>query len=104
MAAQRSHRYASDLGYWRGACGYGRTRRRRSGRWIRVCDFQIVLGEARGWKLDYPAVRLTLGEHSAIHNLLSDCEMHVSGTPEGTDFGWPNAVVVEPPNLCNFAT
>jgi len=70
-----------------------------------VFDFAIsrsFLEKLEGGNSISPAVSLTLGEHSAIHNLLSDCEMHVAGTPEGTEFGWPNAVVVEPPNLCHF--
>jgi len=49
-----------------------------------------------------PTLDLTLGDHSAIHPLQSDCEIHLAGTPEGTELGWPNAVVVEPPNLCQF--
>lgn len=45
---------------------------------------------------------LSLGEHSGIHPLQSDCEMHIVGTPTGTGVAWPNAVIVEPPNLCKF--
>lgn len=38
-----------------------------------------------------------------VHRLDDDCEIHIAGTPqESFDLGSPNAIVVEPPNLCAF--
>jgi len=45
---------------------------------------------------------LNLGQHSSIHSLSTDCEMHVVGTPQGGGLGWPGPVIVEPPNLCKL--
>jgi len=46
-------------------------------------------------------VSLKLGDHSAVHDLGSDCELHVAGRfPNGRIIGNPAGVVVEPPNVC----
>ncbi len=47
-----------------------------------------------------PTLTLQLGEHSPVHPLDQDCELHVAGTPRNVTLGEPNAVVVEPPNVC----
>jgi hypothetical protein len=50
--------------------------------------------------VDQPVV---LTKHTAkVHPLASDCEMHLAGSPIGDPLGDPPAVVVEPPNLCEF--
>ncbi len=49
-----------------------------------------------------PTFNVTLGSHSKIHPLESDCEMHVAATLQGQDFGFPNGLVIEPPNLCEI--
>jgi hypothetical protein len=36
-----------------------------------------------------------------VHNLANDCELHVPGTA-ATGMFTPRAVVVEPPNVCQF--
>jgi hypothetical protein len=42
-------------------------------------------------------------DHSGVHALASDCEMHIAASPQGEDFGEPNDFVVEPPNECKIA-
>ena len=70
-----------------------------------ISDFTVAksffekLENARSIKATFD---LNLGVHSSIHPLKSDCEMHVVGKAVGPDLGWPSAVVVEPPNLCQF--
>jgi hypothetical protein len=41
-------------------------------------------------------------DHSGVHALASDCEIHIAASPHGTDFGSPNDFVVEPPNDCQI--
>jgi hypothetical protein len=41
-------------------------------------------------------------DHSGVHALAADCEMHIAATPQGIDFGVPNDFVVEPPNECKI--
>jgi hypothetical protein len=52
--------------------------------------------------MDMPVV-LTHRTNS-VHTLASDCEMHLAGTPTGSALADPYSVVVEPPNLCKFAS
>lgn len=47
-----------------------------------------------------PTFSLKLGEHSGVHKLQDDCEMHAAAVPQTAVFGSPNALVVEPPNVC----
>ncbi len=47
-----------------------------------------------------PTLTFKLGQHSGIHKLADDCELHVVGLVQGGTPGWPQAVVVEPPNVC----
>ena len=50
-----------------------------------------------------PTFNVTLGGHSKIHPLESDCEMHVAATLQSPQtFGFPEALVIEPPNLCEI--
>ena len=49
-----------------------------------------------------PTITVTLGHHSSLHPLNQDCEMHIAGTVQGPAFGWPGAIVIEPPNLCRL--
>jgi hypothetical protein len=46
-------------------------------------------------------VDLTMDQHSGLHSLASDCEMHLA-SPGPTDKtrSFPAAIVVEPPNMC----
>lgn len=44
-----------------------------------------------------------LGDHSAVHKLQDDCEMHAAATPQNLTAGSPNDFVVEPPNVCKNA-
>ncbi len=41
-------------------------------------------------------------DHSGVHALGSDCEMHIAVAPQSLDFGDPNDFVVEPPNECKI--
>jgi hypothetical protein len=41
-------------------------------------------------------------DHSGVHPLASDCEMHIAAAPEGIDVGSPDDFVVEPPNECKI--
>jgi hypothetical protein len=50
-----------------------------------------------------PGFTLKLGDHSAVHKLQDDCEMHAAASPQSLTFGSPNDVVVEPPNVCKNA-
>jgi hypothetical protein len=50
-----------------------------------------------------PTLRLKLGDHSGVHKLSDDCELHVAGQLERGTLGWPEAVVSEPPNVCKNA-
>ena len=65
-------------------------------------DFALQESFVRGLKsansLLY-SMHLKMGEHSGVHSLGSDCEMHIAGVPD-QPFGTPAGVVVEPPNLC----
>lgn len=47
-----------------------------------------------------PALTLKLGQHSGVHKLADDCELHVAGLVQNLTLGWPEAVVSEPPNVC----
>jgi hypothetical protein len=46
-----------------------------------------------------PTLKLSLGEHSGIHPVAQDCELHLAGT-FATALGDPAPFVVEPPNIC----
>jgi hypothetical protein len=68
-------------------------------------DFAIKrqwLTDLRAQKTFLPTFRITMTNRSAVHNSPADCEMHWAGTLTDTVFGDPQAVVVEPPNLCKF--
>jgi len=41
-------------------------------------------------------------DHSGVHSLGSDCEMHIAADPTRIDFGSPDNFVVEPPNECEM--
>jgi hypothetical protein len=41
-------------------------------------------------------------DHSGVHALGSDCEMHIAASPQSIDFGSPDDFVVEPPNECKI--
>jgi len=47
-----------------------------------------------------PTLTLKLGQHSGVHKLSDDCELHVAGQVQTGTLGWPEAVVSEPPNVC----
>ncbi len=66
-------------------------------------DFAIspdYLVQLEAGKTIEPTFALNLGEHSGVHKLQDDCEMHAAAVPQSSVFGSPNAVVVEPPNVC----
>ncbi len=45
-----------------------------------------------------------MGDHSNVHTLASDCELHAAAEPaSGTAPADPGGVVVEPPNVCKLA-
>jgi hypothetical protein len=46
-------------------------------------------------------VRLT-HRTGSVHPLSKDCEMHLAGKPTEETLGFPESIVVEPPNLCKF--
>jgi len=50
-----------------------------------------------------PIFTLQLGNHSGIHRLDADCEMHIAAMPQQGNLGSPEAVIVEPPNLCEMS-
>lgn len=41
-------------------------------------------------------------DHSGLHRLNADCEIHIAATPTGTAFGFPEDLVAEPPNECKI--
>lgn len=45
------------------------------------------------------SMSLRMGEHSSVHDVGKDCELHVAGKP-ATSIGTPAGVVAEPPNVC----
>ncbi len=47
-------------------------------------------------------VKATTIDHSGVHQIGSDREMHVAATPTTIGFGMPADIVVEPPNLCKI--
>ncbi len=47
-----------------------------------------------------PTIKFEMGDHSALHGLSSDCEMHIAAEPVGQVLGDPNSFILEPPNLC----
>ena len=47
-----------------------------------------------------PTLSFRLGDHSGVHPLQSDCEMHAAASPQTLTTGSPNDFVVEPPNVC----
>ena len=68
-------------------------------------DFAISrtwLTELRAQKTFLPTFKVTMTHRSNVKDPPEDCEMHLAGTLNGTDFGDPSPAVVEPPNLCKF--
>jgi hypothetical protein len=63
-------------------------------------DFLHQLAQSSAAVIDMPVV-LTHRTNN-VHALGNDCEMHLAGTPTGTQLADPYSVVVEPPNLCKF--
>jgi len=51
-----------------------------------------------------PIIKITLTHRtSKVHTLPKDCEIHIAGTPaDGLVLGWPNDIVIEPPNMCKY--
>jgi hypothetical protein len=45
------------------------------------------------------AAQLQMGDHSGVHALASDCELHAAGRPQQV-IAEPRGLVVEPPNVC----
>lgn len=41
-------------------------------------------------------------DHSGVHPLGSDCELHVAASPQGIEIGSPDNYVVEPANVCKI--
>jgi hypothetical protein len=50
-----------------------------------------------------PTFRVRVNTHGPLHQLASDCEMHVAGTVQGLSLGNPSPVIVEFPNWCEFS-
>jgi hypothetical protein len=46
--------------------------------------------------------QLRMGDHSRVHRLDSDCELHVAGVFGGGPAADPGGLVVEPPNVCKL--
>ena len=47
--------------------------------------------------------QFTMGEHSAVHGVAADCELHVAARLAGNKTpGSPAGIVVEPPNVCKM--
>lgn len=66
-------------------------------------DFSIApayLESLRQGATIQPTIKFKMGDHSALHNLSSDCEMHIAAEPVGKVLGDPNSFILEPPNLC----
>jgi len=66
-------------------------------------DFSIApayLESLRKGATIQPTIKFKMGDHSALHNLGSDCEMHIAADPVGPVLGDPNSFILEPPNLC----
>ncbi|PWT89579.1 MAG: hypothetical protein C5B55_11145, partial [Blastocatellia bacterium] len=42
-------------------------------------------------------------DHSGLHDLKGDCEIHIAATPTSPAFGFPADLVAEPPNECKIA-
>src|SRR3990172_8818476 len=50
------------------------------------------------WTID-----LNMGEHSNVHTLAADCEIHVGAkVPGNRQLANPSGIVVEPPNVCKY--
>ena len=49
-----------------------------------------------------PTFRVRINAHGPLHQLASDCEMHVAGTVQDASLGNPSAIIVEFPNWCKF--
>jgi len=48
-------------------------------------------------------VKLKMGEHSAVHDIADDCELHVAARmPNNRILANPSGIVVEPPNVCKL--
>src|SRR5262245_30983575 len=60
-------------------------------------DYLHDLAEKR--TIRYP-MELTMDARSGVHQLSSDCEMHVASETPTQGYSSPPAVVVEPPNAC----
>jgi hypothetical protein len=65
-------------------------------------DYLRSLAQGSKAVVDVPVV-LTHRTNN-VHALANDCEMHLAGTPTGPELADPTSVVVEPPNLCKFAS
>lgn len=68
-------------------------------------DFAVSrewLESLRAQKTFLPRFKITLLHRSDIKSLAQDCEVHLAGRLVDLTFGDPQAVVVEPPNLCKF--
>ena len=47
--------------------------------------------------------KLTMGEHSAVHDIAADCELHVAAKrSDNRILANPCGIVVEPPNVCKL--
>jgi hypothetical protein len=49
-----------------------------------------------------PTFRVRINAHGPLHDLGSDCEMHIAGTVQDASWGTPSAIVVEFPSWCKF--
>ena len=48
-------------------------------------------------------VKLKMGEHSAVHDIAADCELHVAAKrSDNRLLANPSGIVVEPPNVCKL--
>jgi len=68
-----------------------------------VYDFAVsqdFLAQLESGHTIQPTISVQLGQHSAVHPLNQDCELHVAGTPQNLAFGQPGQLIIEPPNVC----
>ncbi len=66
-------------------------------------DFAITqqfLKTLQNGKTILPTFGYTLGEHSGVHPVSQDCELHVAAEPDAAP-GDPQPLVAEPPNVCS---
>jgi hypothetical protein len=70
-------------------------------------EFDFTINESFLKRLDQDntllqSLQIRMGDHSSVHPIGQDCEMHIGGTFQDVNPGRPAPVVIEPPSLCQF--